>query len=309
MLTRRLRLEGPGLSGTWVNGPLLREVLTILIDGSQRALRIRTQGRSTARGALPDWIASATEFSVQIQEGSTVFEIESPSLLDAAPNEFRQDQLFPEIDPTRPAIDYLVDSLEAALREDNRTALYDGPFLKFLSRLEGIFDHGVSNVEFSRVDRQPGTVLQIRSPSISQLRRLESRIPPPQRVNVAGKLDTIRHSDRTFSLSLGGDHQIRGIAEHCEDLQAFWGKDVFVSGTAHFTVSGSVQRIDADSLRLASERDLSLFASEPVPVTRPLEAHELRRPQGPRSGLNAIFGKWPGEESDDEIADVLRALS
>ena len=309
MLTRQLRLEGPHVSGTKVNGPLLREILTILIDGSQRALRIRTQGRSTARGVLPDWIAAATEFSVQIQEGSTVLQIESPSLFDAAPEEFRQSQLFPEIDSARPAIDYLIDSIDAALREDSRTALYDGPFLKFLARLEGIFDHGVTNVEFRRVDGPPTPVLQIQQPSVGQLRRLESRIPRPQRVNVAGMLDTIRHSDRTFVLALAGDHQIRGIAEQCEDLQTFWGKHVLVSGTAHFTVNGSVQRIDADSLRLASERDLSLFSTEPLPITRALEAHELRRSQGPRSGLNAIFGKWPGEENDEEITEALRVLS
>jgi hypothetical protein len=309
MLTRQLRLVGPSVFGTKVNGPLLREILIILIDGSQRALRIRTQGRSTARGVLPDWIAAATEFSVEIREGSTVLEIESPSLFEAAPEDFRQAQLFPEIDPTRAAVDYLADSIEAALRDDSRTALYDASFLKFLAKLEGVFNHGVTEVEFRRLDGIPESVLQIQRSSVSQFRQLESRIPRPQRVNVAGKLDTIRHSDRTFVLALSGDQQIRGIAEHCEDLQNLWGKSVLVSGTAHFTVGGCVQRIEADALRLASDRDFSLFSEAPRPVNSPIEPSDLRRIQGPRSGLNAIFGKWPGQESDEKVGEVLDALS
>jgi hypothetical protein len=309
MLTRQLKLEGPSVTGTRVNAPLLREILALLIDGSQKALRIRTQGRSTSRGVLPDWIAAATEFTVQIREGSTVLDIESPSLLDAAPNEFRQTQLFPEIDPTRPALDYLVDSIEAALHEDNGTNLYDGPFLKFLAKLEGIFEHGVTDVEFHQVDGASRPQLKVQRSSVGQFRQLESRIPKPQRVNVAGKLDTIRHSDRTFVLALSADHRIRGIAEQSEDLQQLWGKSVFATGTAHFTVDGSVQRVEVDLLRLATERELSLFSEAPLPITRTIQPQDLKRPQGRRSGLNAIFGKWPGDEDDAEIAEALHDLS
>jgi hypothetical protein len=32
-------------------------------------------------------------------------------------------------------------------------------------------------------------------------------------------------------------------------------------------------------------------------------------PQGPRSGINAIFGRWPGDESDEEIMEALERLS
>jgi hypothetical protein len=310
MLTRQLRLEGPSVSGTKVNGPLLRKILTLLIDGSQRALRIHTQGRSIARGALPDWIPTATEFNVQIREGSTVLQIESPSLFDAAPDQFRQTKLFPEIDPERPAIDYLIDSIEAALGKGNRPALYDGPFLKFLGELDSIFDHGVTNVEFRHADSFSKPVLTLRQPNIAQFRQLESRIPRPQRANVAGKLDTIRHSDRTFVIALPGDQHIRGIAEHGDDLHTFWGKNVLASGTAHFTVDGTVQRIEADSMRLASQRDSSIFSVVPHPmISAPFEAFAVKRPQGPRSGLNAIFGKWPGDETDKEITKALDTLS
>lgn len=310
MLTRQIKLEGPDVRGTKVNGSMLRDLLTLLIEGSQRSLRVRTQGRSAARGALPGWIAAATEFSVEILEGSTVLQIELPSLFEAAPEDFRQTQLFPEVNPALPAIDYLIDSIEAALEGDRRTSLYDGPFLKFLNKLDGIFGHGITDIEFRRPDGRPAPPLHLKQSSVGRFRELESKIPRPQRVMVAGKLDTIRHSDRTFVLALDGEvEQIRGIAENCEDLQTLWGKDVLVSGAAHFTVNGSVQRVEADAIRLASDRDLSLFAITPLPIAQPIGARDLRTPQGPRSGLSAIFGKWPGGESDEQICEALDSLS
>lgn len=109
--------------------------LTVLIEGSQRALRIRTQGRSTARGVLPAWIAAATDLSVQIIEGSSVLQVAGPTLFEAAPEAFRQAQLFPEVDPGRPAIDYLIETLDAAVDGADRSALYDGQLLEFLRKL------------------------------------------------------------------------------------------------------------------------------------------------------------------------------
>ncbi len=115
MIKHRIKLDGPGVRGTRVNAILLREVLSLIIDGGQKALRIRTEGRSTARGLTPKWIEAASEFSVEILEGSTVLEVEAPSLIEADPDEFAQQQLFPEIDPERTSVDYFAESLSAAI--------------------------------------------------------------------------------------------------------------------------------------------------------------------------------------------------
>jgi len=59
MVIHDIKLDGPGVKGTVVNAHLLRELLHIIIEGSQRALRVRTQGRSAARGILPSWISTS----------------------------------------------------------------------------------------------------------------------------------------------------------------------------------------------------------------------------------------------------------
>jgi hypothetical protein len=45
------------------------------------------------------------------------------------------------------------------------------------------------------------------------------------------------------------------------------------------------------------------------PIVGRLDRASLYKPQGPDSGINAIIGKWPGDESDEEILALLEELS
>ena len=44
-------------------------------------------------------------------------------------------------------------------------------------------------------------------------------------------------------------------------------------------------------------------------LVRKLDRRLLHQPQGPDSGINAIIGRWPGDESDEEIIALLDELS
>jgi len=75
-----------------------------------------------------------------------------------------------------------------------------------------------------------------------------------------------------------------------------------------FKPSGAPLRIEAERIELATEVDLRLFGRAPSSHARNLDLRELRRQQGPRSGINAIIGQWPGDESDEEFARAVAAL-
>ena len=45
------------------------------------------------------------------------------------------------------------------------------------------------------------------------------------------------------------------------------------------------------------------------PLVGRLDLKALHVPQGPDSGINAIMGKWPGDESEEEILALLEELS
>jgi hypothetical protein len=77
-----------------------------------------------------------------------------------------------------------------------------------------------------------------------------------------------------------------------------------VSGVAKFRPSRALFRIDADRIEPATG-DASLWSRAPTPIFRELDGRKLSVPQGPRSGVSAIWGQWPGDESDAEFNDAL----
>lgn len=62
------------------------------------------------------------------------------------------------------------------------------------------------------------------------------------------------------------------------------------------------------------KRSIKEDSVETRPVSRSVilgkfDRSVLHQPQGPDSGINAIIGKWPGDESDEEILALLEELS
>jgi hypothetical protein len=135
--------------------------------------------------------------------------------------------------------------------------------------------------------------------------------PGSQRVRIAGKLDAIRHSDRTFTLVLESGERIPCVLAEGEPqvLPMLFGKVAVVSGMARFGLSGALLRVDADLLQAGNAKDLSMWSEPPLPLFDVADVRDLRRPQGPRTGINAIIGAWPGDETDDEVFAMLEEMS
>jgi hypothetical protein len=136
-------------------------------------------------------------------------------------------------------------------------------------------------------------------------------VPPPQQARVAGKLEQIQHSDRRFSLIVGSA-VVRGVAQEGvapERLGMLFGRRVVVNGQAVFRPSGSMLRLEADAFDEAGER-ATLWEKVPKPLFSAMAgAAKYHVPQGPRSGIAAIIGKWPGDEDDEEIGEALEHIS
>lgn len=305
-----ITLHGPGAQGRIVNGTLLRDFLALVIDGSQRAVRLRTEGRSAARGNPPAWIAAAAEFKIEIKEGSSIVEIDAPTLFAADSDSFAQRSLFPEVNPDLTSFEYFTESVAEAINRTEESPLIDKSMARFLQGFDRLFKHGLSSVEFAAT-RRVTKPLRITAAEATGFGKLEKQIPAPQQVRVAGKLDSIRHSDRTFQLLLPTKQTLKGIADDVEPavLKQLWGSETVVAGTAYFNPTGNLLRIEAELVRKADEKDLQLWAFPPHPTGYTIPQTALRVPQGRRSGLNAVFGKWPGDEADDDVTSALEELS
>lgn len=310
MLKYSLRLLGPEARGARISGRLLRAVLDVLTEGARGALRLRAEGRSTARGTVPSWLVRAADFDViGFKPGSTVIELEASPLEEVAPERFAQGDFLLELNPADTSLGLLQGSLAEALEGKQDSDLFDEGLLGKFEGFGEILSREVTAIELTNglPGGRPGVTVD--SDRLASVRRLRRETPPAQRVRVAGRLDAIRHSDRMFTLMLETGATLRGVAEGVppEVLAGLFGKMAVVSATAFFRPSGKTLRLEADHIEPAGD-DSAFWSVEPRPLWGAAEL-SLRQPQGPRSGINAIMGQWPGDESDEELARALEELS
>jgi hypothetical protein len=117
-----------------------------------------------------------------------------------------------------------------------------------------------------------------------------------------------------FTLVLSDGSTLRGVladAISIERLGALWGKQARISGIAKFRASGAPLRIEADAIDPtdATTREANLWSVLPKPIAGTLDLRELHQPQTRRSGVSAIFGRWPGDESEEEFLRAAAELS
>ncbi|AUX48533.1 uncharacterized protein SOCE26_100710 [Sorangium cellulosum] len=285
--------------------PFLRDLLDILVDGAQQATRLQIDGRSTAPGTPPAWLEDAAAFEVeQIQEREII--LRAPSLTDALSHRSRQLDLFAAAEPSRSCLDYLEDSLDDALagREDSDRC--DRPLMATLEGLGRLFRHGVDSIELIN-----GRTLRIDPGGVEAIRALRQRTPEDRRVAVGGKLDAIRHSGRSFTLVLTSGETLRGIAAEAvdpSDLARLFGQPAIVSGMAKFRPSGKVLRVEAERIDPATG-DLAVWSTMPRPLDVPTDPYRFRVPQGPNSGIAALLGSIPMDDTEEEFLAAIEALS
>ncbi len=300
-----LHLTGPAARGVRVDALLLRELLDTLVDAVQQSVRLRTEGRSRAAGPAPAWLAQAAAFSVEIQAGSTQLVLDAKALGDLVPERFAQVDLFQPLDPRMTCIDVFAAALDDALVGKADSDLFDDGLVDTLTRFGKVLEQNVDTFEIRN-----GRTRSFNRQSVESLRQLRRSMPADQRVLVAGKLDLLKHSSRMFSL-LVSSGELRGLIVSDPDfarLGQLLGQHVMVSGIAKFRPSGKVLRIEADRIELATG-DTSPWEQAPQPLFAELDLRALRVPQGPKSGVAAIFGQWPGDETDEEFERAMRALS
>lgn len=136
---------------------------------------------------------------------------------------------------------------------------------------------------------------------------LRDETPRPQAARVAGFLDTVSVSrpDVVRKLTDGTGIPGRLEAHDVEALRSLLGKEVVVSGMAHYRPSGRLLLLDVEDLRLARPEDRVFRAA---PTARKRKVAIAPGPQEESSGVPSFFDTWPGDESDEELLAALRAI-
>jgi hypothetical protein len=234
---------------------------------------------------------------------------ECPTLAEGAPDLYDQGALWsarPEPDLT--ALDLVGDAVQKLQEADRDSELFDRGLLASLRPLARAIDNGFTRICLAGANGQGSA--EINQHVIETANDFLTSTPRPQRVRVSGRLDMVRASTSAFGLVLETGEEIAGVlvdgdVRETGDLLT---RPVVVEGIAVFRPSGNVLRLEATSVRETDEIE-RVWSEVPKPRESRIERSELVRRQGPRSGIAAIMGAWPGNETDEEIAELLEEIS
>jgi len=131
-----------------------------------------------------------------------------------------------------------------------------------------------------------------------------------RQIKLCGTLDMLRVSTQGFGIRLQSGEEAPGVLVRGDvcDLKDLLNRRVTVYGRAVYRPSGRLLRIDADEIVPATDKD-QFFARIPevTPPNRNLKQRINQQATG--RGIEAIIGKWPGDETDEQIYEVLDRLS
>lgn len=305
MTMHHVTLRGAAARGSTVSASVLHGLLGALLEGCQGAVRLAFERGSVGSTTASAWIERSVDFDILgIECGSTRIVVEAPALTDVVPATLAGAAAMLAAETT--AFDLFVAGIRDAVRLEEDSERFDVPLLETYGKLGDVLALG-----FDEIALGDDPSCRLDAAAFEAIAALRRRAPMPRQVRVAGRLEPVAHDPRAFVLQLpeGAMHGIAVSNAGAEQLQRLLGARVVVSGLAVFRPSGRVARLEASRIDAADDR-ASIWEQMPRPLleaAEPMARYHVR--QGPRSGLAAIMGKWPGDETDEEIAEILERLS
>lgn len=306
-----IRLKSSAGYGKHAPPKPIAAVLSSMPDLAGRAVRMAFQGTGSVAGRHAAWYTRATDIRFVGIDGTTdtVLRFEVPVLGEAAEELYAQGELWStRPDPDQTAFDLLGSILDDVRAENSDSERFDTGVLNSIYHLRHGLEGGFEEMVVQGTQDNRPSVLD--KGVVASARELSRLTPAPRQIRVAGVLDMLRASTQTFAIELQNGETVRGtyLQGEMEELKELFRQNVTVLGKAVFRPSGHVLRIDAQELVPSGGGD-DFFSRMPVAVPRKLEGARGARVPLQTHGMAAIFGKWPGDETDEEIAEALRLIS
>lgn len=312
---RSFRLEAQSGLGAKPRPELIGPVLARLHDTLQDTVRMGFLHTSRARGRVPGSIRAAADvrYLGHSAEGDsvTVLRFEVAPFGEVAADLFSQVQLWEDgPQPEETAFELLAAALEDVASRRSESSRFDPGLLRRIGGYRKLFGKdGLSSIALPDVNLQKAGRLD--SSVVQSARELAYVTPQSRRVRVAGRLDLMGASQGVLKLHVVSGGVVTAIWEGEESLEQFaplFNKDVVCEGRGVFRPSGTLLRIDADALAPASERD-EIFRHAPIAQANTDPARAARLRLGEPSVYAGFLGSIPPEETDEEFAAAVDALS
>ncbi len=312
MKTIKYQIKIKGLktpSGT-ISILALKDLASIFIENSERALRLAIEGNSIRKGQLPQWLKLAVDFNItSIKKGSTVLALEAPELSEVAAEQISQQNLWIDLpEPNDTALTIWANSFNEATTEKYGSELYDKGLLTSFISFKDFIDKYAHSIEIDSAADKKINRLKIDCQQIERVQKLTASIPESRKIILSGYIDVIEHYAGRFKLNLESGEKIQGEIDRSildlELMRDYWGKKVTVRGMADYKPNGKIRFIKADLLKPFEESE-KVF-EEYMMFEEPRElVYQISKNKPEISPLKEIWGKWPSEESIEEILSEL----
>jgi hypothetical protein len=284
--------------------------LTCLADSLRRiaegALQIRLRGLSFPKGRKKINLDEAlTIYLTGIREGSTCLDLEADTFANTIsnfqPDIFRQD--IQQDLPTLTPISLFMTSYQEAIKDNPSPDLLDKPLLKELKNFKKVF---LNENETLKLSNQ-GSVdsLIINNETFNRIRILEEEIPNPKTIIINGTVELLKFSQQKVTIQTE-DGMVDGFLsdEIDTDLIArFWGKEITISGITHYK-PGDKFIIEIEKIFEPTDGD-HFFSKKPKSESIEQQIERQLREHKFINQLPDIIGKWPGDESLEELISML----
>lgn len=293
---------------------LLQSLLTILKEGSARNLQLLIERRSTGSSSHPLWINQATDFIVDwrnchfTNELSLEIALKCPTLqeLNIDLEELVIGDFYSKLNQPLTSLDYFQQTIRLLSDRHGNSIYYDRSLIRQLKKFLASLKQSQASVEFM-LDYP----LCLTAENFELFSQIESAIPKSNHVRIGGYIRRFQPITHSCVLSLADDQMIqinldRRLSHSLENLLH---RPAIIEGMAHYMANEKLLRVDAHSIFPVAETEMLLWSQYPKPLYGSFNVQELHVPQTPETGLGAIFGKWPGNETDEEIQAYLEELS
>ncbi len=307
----QLRLEGLITVQGQIKAQALQRVLGALLKTAERATRLLATGEGDAKGARPAWLAKAVDFTVTgLTPGSTILELDAPTIADVAPDAFEQKDFWREVPQGEDtALDLAALAIQDVERDDASGERYDVSVLEAVMEFKrAVREEGV---RFQLIPKDAGRgSFEVTEATYTRIAERRTQQPEPRAFIVHGKLDEIRHSGGRFRLLMDNGVQLLGRLHveflSGESLRPLWGHAATVEGMVHFKLNGQPRFIEARKISPPAAGD-EIFSSLPMVPAR-LQQESLFPELTTKSrdaDPMALWGAWPGEEPMEELMALL----
>lgn len=203
----------------------------------------------------------------------------------------------------------VINAFETALKNDSEDADLDKPLLKSLMSFKKNF---ISNKEiFHMANRGTIAAISLTKDDFQKIGQLEDSIPEPKNVIVNGQLDEMKVSKGKLGLltEQGFVNVFANDKSIIENTVRFMGKEVTISGLAHYKPNGQLSFVEIREFKEPGARD-RYFSKKPHAMTAKQQVlWQAKQGKNPGSwdSLKSISGLL-SDISDEEFEEMLQAV-